>query len=497
MSRNLANSIEIASVNAILNYDKIEEATAQRMLQSLNALKKLEQAESVDDKYLIEFARDFDFFKVEIIKSDENKYSFLKIVDDVYLGFNFIPREPKEKYIAAIIRPKGGFYVAMVEAEELTNIQKETGITPLINSLVADSSLKYIAIQDTLGIIAATGNIKELSSIYSDVFLQKVQQEHDFFYRIHSFKDEQVYESVAPFHVMDTDYGLIRIGFDYRPITELNQVAIRNAIVRMLISGLVLLVLFAYSMITRRLQLVHDEKERITAEVYRLQEDIHRKEKLTAMGELAAGVAHEVRNPLNAISMSVQRLGKSLELEPASKEQKMISTIRNEINRIGEIIQQFLSFARPSKINKTKSNLNQIVKEALEIYHAKFIESAIVTDIEFGEIPDMMLDGEKIKQVIINLFENAIHAMQSGGKLSVKLEKTSSEILLKIRDTGIGISQENIEKIFNLYFTTKPEGNGLGLPQVYQIISNHNGRIDVKSEIDKFTEFTITFGEIK
>ena len=219
---------------------------------------------------------------------------------------------------------------------------------------------------------------------------------------------------------------------------------------------------------------------------------MRRKEKLTAMGELAAGVAHEIRNPLNAISMSVQRLGKSMNLEENGKELTLIKTVRSEINRVGEIIRQFLDFARPAPLNKIQTNINDLIDNILQIYQAKLDEKAIVVHWEPGKIHALSLDQEKMKQVLINLLENAINAVNNGGEVLISTDQISKEIQIKIRDNGSGISHENLSKIFNLYFTTRPEGNGLGLAEVAQIIANHNGKIDVQSEKNQFTEFTIT-----
>ena len=266
MSRNLANSIETASVNAILNYDKIEEETANRMITALKMVRHLETEKTITSEMLKSFSQDYDLYKILILDSVEVAIHFPYIESDYeeYWGIHFVPEEPKEKFIAAL-KKENGYYIAMIESEELTTLQRENGITPLINNLVADSSIKYIAIQDTLGIITATENIRSLNSIYSDDFLMESLNEGTFLYRKFSFENEPVYESVAPFNVLDVSYGLIRIGIDYQPIANLNHAAIRNAIIRMGLSALMLLVLFAYSLIVQKLFVINEEKEKITA----------------------------------------------------------------------------------------------------------------------------------------------------------------------------------------------------------------------------------------
>ncbi|MBN2282013.1 MAG: GHKL domain-containing protein [Candidatus Marinimicrobia bacterium] len=494
MSRNLAFVIETASVNAILNYDKIENETANRLITSLKMIRHLESEQKITVPALKEFAQDYNLYKILILDSMEiaRHFSFIDQTFEDYWGFHFVPGEPTEKFMAALKRPPGGYYVALTEAYELTAMQRNNGITSLINNLIADSSIIYITIQDTLGIITATENINSLSSILNDDFLQKSLKQDKTLYRKIIFNKQPVYESITPFKVQNVSYGLIRIGLDYQPVANLNRAAVRNAIIRMSLSAMILLILFTYSLMVQKLYVINNEKEKIAAEVYRLQEDIRRKEKITAMGELAAGVAHEIRNPLNAISMSVQRLGKALGPQENSKEIILIKTIRSEIQRVGDIIQQFLAFARPAPLKKSQTDLNNLIETILGIYQAKLENKKIDVHWSPGKIQNISADSEKMKQMLINLLENAINAVMDKGKISISTLQQGEEMIIKIHDNGIGIPKENLTKIFNLYFTTRPEGNGLGLAEVAQIIGNHNGKIEVQSYEKEFTEFTIT-----
>ncbi len=224
----------------------------------------------------------------------------------------------------------------------------------------------------------------------------------------------------------------------------------------------------------------------------KLDEQIHRKDKLTALGELAAGVAHEIRNPLNAIHVIAQRF--QLEFEPEedkSEFKKLATTVRNEVSRVNEIIKQFLEFARPAPLKLIKSDISQILRET-----ASLVESAAKTKNIMIYHPDLnpivlLIDPHKMKQAILNLMQNAIDAMDNGGKLSYEAEKIDKTLQIKIKDTGNGIAKEIRSKIFNLYFTSKPHGNGLGLSIVHQIVSEHSGEISFETG-NGGTEFLIT-----
>ncbi len=224
-----------------------------------------------------------------------------------------------------------------------------------------------------------------------------------------------------------------------------------------------------------------------------LEETIRRKEKLTAMGQLASGVAHEIRNPLNAIGMISQRLGK--EFEPKSDEQEyheLTRTVVTEVRRINEIIQQFLKFARPPALDLKRTNIESLIKSVVKLTSAQAHEKGIEFALTLNPISELMIDSNQMKQALLNIIQNSIEAIQEKGTIHIQYKLAyEREAIIEIADNGIGMSQETLSKIFNLYFTTKPTGTGLGLSLVHQIISQHNGRIEVESEIGKGTRFLI------
>jgi signal transduction histidine kinase len=210
------------------------------------------------------------------------------------------------------------------------------------------------------------------------------------------------------------------------------------------------------------------------------------------MGELAAGVAHEIRNPLNAISMSVQRLGREFPPADGQAEQlALIKTIRKEIARIGEIIQQFLRFARPAPLQKTSIDFNDLVQKVVDLYQAKLLNYGITFKWSRTHPLKTFVDPEQLERAIINLLENAIAATQPGSIIEFQMIDDDQQLRFLVRDSGMGIPPENLSRIFDLYFTTKPNGTGLGLPQVYQVIVEHGGSVVVDSTPGVGTTFTI------
>ncbi len=225
----------------------------------------------------------------------------------------------------------------------------------------------------------------------------------------------------------------------------------------------------------------------------KLEEQLRRKEKLSAMGQLAAGVAHEIRNPLNAISMIVQRFHK--EFKPTRDQEEYLAltrTVRSEIERIGQIIRQFLDLARPPKLNTAPVSVDDLISQSVAVVAAQ----AEAKDIRLVTGPGVQtrveVDKNQFHQALLNLLQNALEAVAQGGLISIKARKTDKHLSIDVKDDGPGIPPEQQKKIFDLYFTTKPAGTGLGLALVHRIITEHGGEVSVRSKPGQGTTFTLT-----
>lgn len=222
-----------------------------------------------------------------------------------------------------------------------------------------------------------------------------------------------------------------------------------------------------------------------------IEQKLRRSEKLSAMGELAAGVAHEIRNPLNAISIIAQRF--VFEFVPKTDEaefQKLAKTISSEVLRVDKIIRQFLEFARPVELNKAETDICEILDETVTLLQSRAEIEHISINKQYSKPILVFLDKDRIKQAILNIGLNAIEAMPGGGEIGIFAKNDSGKCIIEISDTGLGIAPENIEKIFNLYYTTKHGGSGIGLAIVHKIITEHGGDIKVESR-KKGTSFKI------
>lgn len=221
-------------------------------------------------------------------------------------------------------------------------------------------------------------------------------------------------------------------------------------------------------------------------EVKRLQEQIELKERLTALGEMSAGIAHELRNPMAVIAGYLSLLAKKQ--DPAG--QTVIRDIQAEIKGMNRIISELLTFARPASLNRSPVNMRELLESCVETVLQSRTEGR---DIETeSDIADAVgaVDEVLMRQALANLVQNAVEAMPEGGTLSVTL-KVNRNTKIIIRDTGPGIPPEHIKKIFLPFFTTKDRGVGMGLALTHKVITAHGGRIDVESCRTGGTTFTV------
>ena len=238
-----------------------------------------------------------------------------------------------------------------------------------------------------------------------------------------------------------------------------------------------------------------DLRERLEMEraLRRTQEQLLQSEKLAAMGRLTSQVAHELNNPLYGIMNTLELL--KTEISPQSKRRKILEMAHSETIRLSEMLRKMLSFSKPDQEERQPVKINSVLDEILLLHEKQFRELDIKIDSRFAQGLDLVnASKNQLRQVFLNMIANARDAMPTGGTLTVTTAGNSEEISVEISDTGIGIPEENLKKIFDSFFTTKDEikGVGLGLSVCYGFIQDHGGDIKVKSQVGAGTTFTIT-----
>jgi two-component system sensor histidine kinase HydH len=226
-------------------------------------------------------------------------------------------------------------------------------------------------------------------------------------------------------------------------------------------------------------------------EVRRLQDEIRRKEKLAAIGGLAAGVAHEIRNPLSSIK-GIASYYKN-KFEDGSEDKEMAGVMIEEVDRLSRVISELLDFARPTKLNRKPSDINELLKHSTRLVQQEAAAKKIGIQLNLAsDSVEADVDPDRLTQCFLNLFLNAMQAMESGGRLTVSSSTgVNGNVAIDIKDNGSGISAGDLSKIFDPYFTTKPKGTGLGLAIAHKVIEAHEGQIRVRSTIGQGTVFSI------
>ncbi len=214
-------------------------------------------------------------------------------------------------------------------------------------------------------------------------------------------------------------------------------------------------------------------------------------ERLANLGRITAGVAHEVKNPLNNMRLWLEELKANL---PAgeNKHQQAVRVLDNEIDRLDTVVKRFLDFTRPPEMHQEETSLKDLLEEVLVVGKPQMDRASVKVEAHFAtDVPLVLVDRELLKQALMNLLLNAVEAMPGGGRLTVSLERRGEMAGIEMQDTGRGIAPELTKRVFQLFFTTRPGGSGIGLATAFRTVQFLNGSIDFKSEVGRGTTFRI------
>ena len=232
----------------------------------------------------------------------------------------------------------------------------------------------------------------------------------------------------------------------------------------------------------------------LSAEHARAQEALRRRDRLAAMGEMASTVAHEIRNPLNAIAMSAQRLSREgfddaygAEASAVGEARQLVGVIMQEAQRINERVQEFLEFARPPRLVPRDTALGPFLDAVVTALTPQAEARGLVLAADTSRAGNATVDPNQLRQALDNIVRNALDATPPGGSVAVSATSLPREHVIEVRDTGEGIPADTLPKIFDLYFTSKPGGTGIGLAVTQQIVAAHGGSIEVESEVGRGT----------
>ena len=497
-ANSLLLSIARASEKGVIAYEIQQDKIAQHLLTIAEMETRLDRLGKLDKTEIQKTIKEYNLSFLEVFNAngstrfgfipDGNQSNLLKpeaiepllsgVQSKLRLGFMDIGEEHKV-YAVGVKNHDSGAIVLGIDATELLTLRKTFGAGSVIDDISRSPGLRYAGIIRS-GFLVAASKSFPLNDIDTWLSADSVQSD-SIRTRIRNFTDGgEVFEAVGPFSVSGAPYGEIVIGMETEYLRLLTTKLRRDIVWRSSLFLIVALVAMTGIILRQNNRTLSERLDEMQKDLHRLEADKALNSKLVAMGELASGVAHEIRNPLNAIGVIIQRLRREFEPKADAEEYKELTgVIKSETERIDNSIKQFLTLARPPVLHKSHRNLNETLKNVHALCQPRAAAQGCTLILETGELPDLNLDPDLMHQAILNLVENGLAAIKGEGRIIMKSHYKDKKCIVEIDDSGYGIPDEQKERVFDLYFTTKPSGTGLGLPTVLRIIKEHGGRIDL------------------
>jgi len=345
-------------------------------------------------------------------------------------------------------------------------------------------------------------------------------------------KEGKVYNVIVPVVAGNEHYGYIHLKInaeDFSKILKIN--VIKRVVATSSVFGLgILIAVFLSWMYTRpihnvvnaarsvaagdlTLNLPVDRKDEIgeltqsfnfmvqkLREERALEEKLREAEHLSGIAQLAKGIAHEIRNPLNFISLSIDHLKEKYKPPGGSDKENfesLIISIKHEIQRLNKLVGDFLDYGKPLRLSLQEVDMNVIIKDVIDLVRAKAEKDGVKIDYEGSEPLKLLIDPELIETCIFNVIINSFQAMPAGGDITVSTKASDSIVSIVIEDTGLGVPEENLPKLFDPFFSTKSTGLGLGLAITKRVVEGHGGKVDFQSTEGKGSAVTISLPRSK
>lgn len=523
--RALAEAMEASAKNAIIGNTLLEELIGQRLLDNARLIDQLLMSGPVDEALLRQISSVNRLQKIELLDQQGSPWvppepavpvrvrERLRMMHDPertsMMTFIWgrrwrLPRKEgprvespppiKEKKfwegsvfgVAIGARSFPGIIAVHANADYILNFKKEIGVQGLIEELGRQSDIAHVALLDKdLRVIAHTDPTRIDQRETDSLVLSIKESGEPAGQVVQKERGESYYELIKPVVLNGSTLGFLRIGLSLEPMEQ----AWRKSLNSVIAFGLGILVVGVLGMAS-----IFYVQSSHLAKIRSLEREVASRDRLSALGNLAATVAHEIRNPLNSISMGLQRL--KAEFQPTQDEvqyARFLELMQGEVRRLNSIVEQFLSLARPLELKLEDVRVEEILKDLAVLGAADAERSGIRIEIKAGpDLPPVRADRNYLKQLLLNLILNGLQAMPHGGALKLEVKTSGDRFVIAVADTGGGIPEELLPRIFEPYFTTKEGGLGLGLSIARRIAEAHGGTLAVESEPGRGSRFELS-----
>jgi signal transduction histidine kinase len=522
----LANAMETGIRSAIQGNSLLEELISQRLLDNARLIDQLLRFPPVDQKYIQEIATLNGLRKVELLDlkgqplkltparqrmeemmAGKREFHTEETLEKRHAMMTFMwgrrwnpprdegrspPKVAEKKFwegsvfgVAIGANSFPGIIAVHANADYILNFRKEIEVQKQIDELGRQPDIDHVALLDKNGKILAHTNSRLLNQISKEPSIIAAQSNPEPFGRmVEPTGGMRHYDVVKPLTVNGSNIGTLEIGLSLKPM----EAAWRRALNSMIIFGLAILIVGILGMAT-----IFYNQQNHLQKVKSLEAEISRQERLSELGNMAATVAHEIRNPLNSVSMGLQRLkGEFTPTQDQDDYARFLDLMQAEVRRLNSIVEQFLSLARPLNLKPEPLSVEAFLNDITTLVAGDASSSNVKIDLKVAPgLPGLQADPNHLKQLLLNLIRNGVQAMPQGGTLTIDARPDKDFLQLTVSDHGTGMTTETLAHIFEPYFTTKPNGSGLGLSIARRIAEAHGGNITVESNPGRGSRFQV------
>jgi signal transduction histidine kinase len=407
---------------------------------------------------------------------------------DLISRLNQLNRLKKIGFIALSRKDKSGTIILALDRDSLRYWGTRVSVEKAMEKLGEGQGIVYLTVRDKKAMpLGNAGELPPERTKEDPLFPKILAGAVTFESRKVSFGGKSLLEIVAPFRLGGEIAGIVRVGLERGNTDQILDENRRNMFI--FLSFVVLIALLS-------MWLLYHNQNRHLAGVVEMTRQLGKAERLSSLGQLAAGVAHEIRNPLNAISMASQRLKR--EYMPADEEKNkefgtLTGVIRDEIRRLNGIIEEFLTFSKSRRLELHDCPVQEVLRKITTLISEEAAARGISLRTEWGNEPIVIpMDMDKLQQALFNFVKNAMESISGDGIVTLSIRNAENgRVSIRVTDTGCGMTTEEVDRIFNPEYTTKEKGLGLGLPLAHEIIRGHGGEIRVLSRKGEGTTFEI------